>query len=96
MIVLYLFRPAILRRHQLINYCSLLVIVLVDRVSDPYSSNDLILDLNILSVVVVLISFSFHTFLSAKKPLLAVCIPILIYSSVPPPPHYFLPCYLSM
>lgn len=54
-----------LRIHQLMNLYSLFLIVLVVlRLPDPYSNIPLTLDLNILSVVLVLISFHLHAFSS--------------------------------
>lgn len=73
------FRSAILCRHQLINICCLIIVLVIFYDSDPYSSTDMTLELNSLSLCVC----DFHTLPIAKKAALAFCVFILIFLSVP-------------
>lgn len=61
MMLLYHCSPSIICRNELTHvYSSLIIVIAVLNVPDPYGSTDLTLDLNIQRLVIIIITFDFH------------------------------------
>ena len=90
------FKCKILRRHLLMKVCILFTVFCVLRhVSDRLSQTALTFELNILSIVLILICFAVRIVLNMMNATLAFCILALTSSFVPPCLLIVLPRYVN-